>query len=142
MKKLLYLLLPLLALVSCSVETDSSGDLGGYWHLERVDTLATGGSADLSGLRRFWAVQGDLLQVSDKDGGGSYLLRYSHEGDSLTLSDPRSDSRTDGDPAISDPTLLQPFGILSLTDRYAIESLHGGSMVLVSSKLRLDFKRF
>ena len=28
---------------SCTIETDSSKKLGGFWHLESIDTLATGG---------------------------------------------------------------------------------------------------
>ena len=33
----------LMSLTSCEIETSENGDLDGYWHLEQVDTLATGG---------------------------------------------------------------------------------------------------
>lgn len=138
----LLLLTPLLALLGCTIETDSSGDLGGYWHLESVDTIATGGHADLRSRRVFWAVQGELLRATDKDNGGDYLLRYVHQNDTLTLSEPRTNNRTAGDPEVSDATLLYPFGIRHLTERFTIESLHSSSMVIASEDLRLGFKKF
>ena len=33
-----------LTLASCELETSDNGKFDGFWHLERVDTLATGGS--------------------------------------------------------------------------------------------------
>ena len=36
-----------LALASCELETSDNGKFDGFWHLERVDTLATGGSLNL-----------------------------------------------------------------------------------------------
>lgn len=140
--KHLLLLLPLFTLAACSIETDSSGDLGGYWHLESVDTLATGGHADLSGRRLFWAMQGSLLNVTDRDAGSSYLLRVSHQNDSITLSEPYYDNRSAGDPVLTDATELFPFGVHQLTEHFAIESLHSGSMVLSNRELRLGFKKF
>lgn len=128
---------------SCTLEGDGSSDLSGFWHLESVDTLATGGHADLSGHRVFWAVQGDLLRVSDADAGGdSYFFRYTHQNDSLTLSEPRIDARTDGDPAVQNPSLLTPFGIQRITEHYIVESLKSSRMVIRSQELRLGFKKF
>ena len=46
MKKIigvLSLAVMMLTLSSCEVETSQNGDLDGFWHLEQVDTLATGG---------------------------------------------------------------------------------------------------
>lgn len=45
MKKIigvLSLAVMMLTLSSCEVETSQNGDLDGFWHLEQVDTLATG----------------------------------------------------------------------------------------------------
>jgi hypothetical protein len=47
MKKIigvLSLAVMMLTLSSCEVETSQNGDLDGFWHLEQVDTLATGGA--------------------------------------------------------------------------------------------------
>lgn len=139
---LLLALATLCGLASCSLETDSSGKLGGFWHLVSVDTLATGGHADLSGRRVFWSVQNKLMTVNDRDGGDTYLLRYAHTADSLTLSEPRLSDRMAGDPAVSDPAVLQPLGIQHTEEGFAIELLNGSNMVLRSTTLRLGFKKF
>lgn len=50
MKKIigvLSLAVMMLTLSSCEVETSQNGDLDGFWHLEQVDTLATGGLVTL-----------------------------------------------------------------------------------------------
>ena len=36
-----------MGVASCELERDHNGDLAGYWHLERVDTLQTGGVKDM-----------------------------------------------------------------------------------------------
>lgn len=127
---------------SCTLETDDSGDLGGFWHLESVDTLSTGGHNDMSGQRIFWSVQHKLLEVSNKDTGTAIFLRYTHAADSLTLSEPRTNNRTEGDPDITNPALLHPFGIQQLQENFTIETLSGSTMVLQSDLLRLGFKKF
>ena len=42
-----------MGVASCELERDHNGDLAGYWHLERVDTLQTGGVKDMSRDRVF-----------------------------------------------------------------------------------------
>ena len=41
---------------ACTIEMSDNGDLDGYWHLEQVDTLATGGKLNLSKERVFWGL--------------------------------------------------------------------------------------
>ena len=75
----------LTTLASCEIETSDNGDFDGFWHLERVDTLATGGTLDLSKKRVFWGVQYKLISVRDVDvdkefvkeklNGGQMILR-------------------------------------------------------------------
>ena len=58
MKRIIYLIAAIsLVLSSCTIETSDNGDFDGFWHLERVDTLATGNYLDLSKERVFWGVQ-------------------------------------------------------------------------------------
>lgn len=142
MKHIKHILLPLaaIALTACEIETSGNGALDGFWHLERVDTLATGGSANLTGDKRFWAFQSRLLNVSSSE--GSFLLRFSHEGDSLFFSEPYINDRTNGDPKLETPEPLQPYGINSLSERFRIEKLKGGDMVVSNKTLRLRFKKF
>ena len=142
MTHLKHLMLPLaaLALSACELETSGNGGLDGFWHLERVDTLATGGVADWSAETRFWAFQARLLNVTNNDGG--YLLRFSHEGDSLTVSDPYAHARPNGATRLEDAQPLRPYGINGLSDRFRIEKLKGGTMVLSTKRLKLTLKKF
>ena len=50
---LLMLMLCSALLNSCEVDSSDNGDLDGFWHLESVDTLATGGRCDYSNQRVF-----------------------------------------------------------------------------------------
>lgn len=146
MRKALFYILCMVTViggaVSCSLETDGSDDVGGYWHLESVDTLATGGVCNMASRRVFWAMQGKLLEVSDKDSGGACLMRFNHTADSLVLSEPRVNDRATGDPDVTDASVLAPYGIRHLKETFVIESLSGGKMVLSSGELRLGFKKF
>lgn len=62
-KSLLATLATPFLLASCNVETSGNGSLDGFWHLERVDTLATGGTTDYSSGYVFWGVQKDSGKV-------------------------------------------------------------------------------
>lgn len=134
-----------LLLSSCTLETSNNWRLDGYWHLERVDTMSTGGVLDLSERRLFWAVQVHLLQVVDRDGIlDSYILRfdYTKKGSTLGVFDPHLNDKVNGDPKIEDVELLRPYGINSLAEEFEIMELKGNGMVLVSDDLRLSFMRF
>lgn len=57
-KHLILMLVGMLVLCfqsACTIEMSDNGDLDGYWHLEQVDTLATGGKLNLSKERVFGA---------------------------------------------------------------------------------------
>lgn len=133
----------LLPLASCSMfNTDDSGDLGGYWHLTRVDTLATAGVCDMSKAPVYWSVQGKILEVRNVDTGVFVMFRYAHEGSTLSLSDVRYNQRERDDEAISDVDVLRPYGINSLTESFTVEQLDGSRMTLKSEMLKLYFKKF
>lgn len=146
--RLLPLLPLLLALSSCDLETSDNGRLDGFWHLEQVDTLSTGGQADLRGQRVFWAVQARLVQVRDADRDPSgYYLRFRQTADSLTLHSPHDnggheDRPGGGDTPLTDASVLAPYGILHLEEHYLKERLTGSAMTLRSEALRLHFKKF
>ena len=59
-----------LTLASCELETSDNGKFDGFWHLERVDTLATGRSLNLQQKRIFWGVQATrttaIISASDR----------------------------------------------------------------------------
>ena len=74
-------------LASCNVETSDNGPLDGFWHLEQVDTLATGGTTDYSSGYVFWGVQKDLIYIKDSSNSsvGAYYLRFNQTNDSLHI---------------------------------------------------------
>lgn len=139
----------LTTLASCEIETSDNGDFDGFWHLERVDTLATGGTTDLSKKRVFWGVQYKLISVYDidKEGTFGYYLRFKQTSDQIVTHTPyknnwHQDVENGGDHPIDDPTQLAPYGINNLEEEFVKEKLDGGQMILRSKTLRLKFKRF
>lgn len=139
-----------LTLASCELETSDNGKFDGFWHLERVDTLATGGSLNLQQKRVFWGVQAKLISARDidKDQNHGYYLRFRQTTDSIITHTPYKDNwhqdkgEDGGDLPIVDPALLSPYGINNLEEPFLKERLNGSSMVLKSKTLRLYFKRF
>ncbi len=132
-------------LSSCSIETSDNGDLDGFWHLERIDTIATGGINDLSAQPLFWSVNNKLLML--KGSGSSYYLRFRQTDDSLVVFSPyleggHEDVEGGGDHPVGDPTALWPYGIRRLEEHFVKESLGGSHMVLRSPELRLYFRKF
>lgn len=142
--------LAIVSLTSCEIETSDNGDFDGFWHLERVDTLATGGTCDLSKKRVFWGVQYKLISVRDIDNDNlhGYYLRFNQTRDKIVTHTPYKDNwhqdkgDNGGDHPIDDPTLLAPYGINNLEEEFVKEKLNGSKMILRSKTLRLKFKRF
>ena len=153
MKKAIYTAIGatmIAAMTSCTIETSDNGNFDGFWHLEQVDTLATGNTLDMSGKRVFWGVQYKLISVydTDKEGTFGYYLRFTQTKDKIVTKSPyknnwHQDNGDDGgDHPIDDPTLLAPYGINNLEEEFVKEKLNGGQMILRSKTLRLKFKRF
>ena len=141
-----------LAFTACGVEFEGTdnGKLDGFWHLEQVDTLATGGVADYSGKRVFWGVQAKLISMydTDTDSNHGYYTRFTQTADSLFIhtlykDNWHEDSGEDGgDHLLTDYTPMRPYGINAMEDHFAKEKLGGSRMVLKSKTLRLHFRRF
>ena len=150
MKKLFYILIALLLLMTaCELESSDNGDFDGYWHLVGIDSLSNGQHKDLSQHRIFWAVQFHLIQLRGgdrKDEGGvgrEFYEMFKLEPTQLTLSNPHEKDREAGDPVITEEnlSLLRPYGINALTERFDILRLDKDEMVLRSSVLQLRFKK-
>ena len=136
------LLLGGVGLSSCSLHHDDSGDLGGYWHLTGIDTLATSGHCDMSKAPVFWAVQGAILEARDVDKEEFVMFRYNRENSILSLYDARYNNRNIGDEQITDVAVLQPYGINKLEESFTVEALSSSRMILRSDMLKLYFKKF
>lgn len=130
------------AMMSCEIEMSGNGDLDGYWHLVRVDTLATGGMCDMSGKRVFWSVQSSLINATDYDRHyRGYFFHFDKSETTLRLFDPYADKRADGDIKVEDPSEISHLGINALDETFRIEQLSGSRMTIATEQLRLSFKK-
>ena len=152
-KSLLAVLATPLLLVSCNVETSDNGPLDGFWHLERIDTLATGGTTDYSSGYVFWGVQKDLIYIKDSSNSsvGAYYLRFNQTHDSLHTTkiyldhghEDNPNHEQGGDiPVEAIDNNLRQLGINALPEHFKKEALNANHMILSTEKLRLKFKKF
>lgn len=142
MKYLSILFAFILCLSACELETSHNGKLDGWWLLTAVDTLQTGGHANVEAQQCTWAFQGRLLELRDVPGQrGDYLLSFAQHGDDLLLSHPHFSARDSGDIAVQTPQPLHPYGIQTLSEQFSITAIDRQSMVLTSTSLRLYFRR-
>lgn len=144
-KKLAVFCVLVFLLASCSIESSDNGSLDGFWHLERVDTLSTGGSCDLSESKLFWGVQHKLISLNG--GSLSFFYRFSQTRDSLLLLVPyvnrgHEDVENGGDILVSNPEDLRQYGIQHVEEHFLKETLSGSRMVLRTDSIRLWFKKF
>ncbi len=145
--KIRYILLSMVALFSlsaCEIETHDNDKLDGFWHLERVDTIATGGVCDKSKDLVFWSVQSMFVEVSERSkvDNNKYIFSFSHSNGKLSLFDARLSDRRKGDPEVEDPAILQPYGVSKLNETFEVTQLTGSKMQLKSETLLLVFRKF
>ena len=136
MKYLSMLIVLVFCLSACELETSHNGKLDGWWLLTAVDTLPTGGHANVE------AQQGRLLELRDVPGQrGDYLLSFAQNGDDLLISHPYLSARDSGDIAVQTPQPLHPYGIQTLSEQFSITAINRRRMVLTSTSLRLYFRK-
>lgn len=145
--KIRYILLSMVALFllsACEIETHDNDKLDGFWHLEKVDTIATGGVCDMSKEFVFWSVQSMFVEVSERlqVGKNKYIFSFSHRDGKLMLFDARLSDRRKDDPEVKDSTVLQPYGISKLRETFEVMQLTGSKMQLKSETLLLVFRKF
>lgn len=133
-----------IALSACELETHDNGKLDGFWQMSQIDTLATGGTKDVSQDRLYWSVQAQLIELSDRSStdNAKYIFRFSNRSDSLLLRDGRLSDRRKGDPALESAEPLHQYGVNELDEKFAIEALSGSRMILKSETLRIKLRKF
>ena len=142
MKYLSILFAFMFCLSACELETSHNGKLDGWWLLTAVDTLQTGGHANVEAQQCTWAFQGRLLELCDVPGQcGDYLLSFAQHGDDLLLSHPYLSARDSGDIAVQTPQPLHPYGIQALSEQFSIITIDRRRMVLTNASLRLYFRK-
>lgn len=135
MKKTVLTLLTLL-LISCDYHYLDNGDLDGFWHIERIDTLGTGGSADLSKESRFWKIQGRLMELSRPN---TFLFYQQREDDSLHI---RYHMYVYNGSKKMDTKRTALYGINSVEEHFKIVQLSSSTMLLRNEEIALHFKKY
>ena len=130
-------------LTSCELETSDNENLDGFWHMERVDTLQTGGVKDTSKDLIFWSFQFKMMMLSDHN-AAEYVARFSHTDGELVLTNFSLYNRTSGDEVLAEKDIarISHFGVNALTETFHVDHLSSSSMTLNNGTLRLYFKKF
>ena len=82
------------------------------------------------------------MEADDKSGAHqSVLFRFNDDDGTLTLSSPYAYDRNNGDQALTDSTLLLPFGINKIEESFQVLQNKGSRLKLQSATLKLTFKR-
>ena len=148
-----FVALTMVFVQSCDLETSDNGDLDGMWQMESVDTLATGGHLDMHNTGRIWCFQGKLAELRQA-GIAKYswdaqplMCKFQREDNTLTMgdfivSDRAPVDNSEPDPKVDDVELLKPYGINALEESFRIEKLNSSTMVLESTLLRLNLRKY
>jgi len=128
---------------SCTLEMSNNGKLDGMWHITQIDTIATGGSLDMSEVRRFWNIDTHLLEMRDYEGVITPLvMHFSHSDDKLIAYDVYIFDRANGDPVVDDTTICYPYGMTQIPDTFNVEQLKSYRMTLSNKKYRIRFEKY
>ena len=133
-------------LTSCDgFEISKNGELDGMWHLVQVDSVKVNClPKDYTHESIYWSVQDNLLSVEDKQDKHLCLyLRFKREGDTLSTYEPYiNHHREKPDEKTEDVTLLSPYGINNIEEKFFVEKINGDDMILKSDVVRLTFIRW
>lgn len=124
-----FLLMSLLLFTACQ-KADDNGELGGFWKLMKVESLAVGSADDYSEKSYFLSVQLDLMEFRALE---SNYARFQHRGDSLHVQ-MLGDDVPNG--------LLSVFGFQAAEQSFFVERLNDKQLVLRTLVSKLTFKKF
>lgn len=154
MKKSLFTIaLAVLGLTACdNFHTSGNGKLDGFWQMTHVDTLSTGNTADVTSQMIFWAVQSELIELSNRQQSVSsdldippILFRFERADDKLILlgdPKPRVSSRKKSDSDFASAPECGYYGLSERGDTLRILQLEKEKMTLESEKLRMYFRKY
>ncbi len=130
----------LLMLQSCELETSNNGNLDGNWQLMEIDTLATGGIANVKDYQMFYSVQMRLLNLRTYNNtsiSSDLYFHFENTGDSLKLITASSKGEI-----MYKVSTIQPYGLNKEEESFKIISLDANYMQLRSDCLLLKFRKF
>lgn len=140
-KKIFYILTTLLLMTSCEFEMSDNGTLDGLWQMTEMQE--TGKEAvDMRETGTIWGFQFRLLELRNKSKQNGILCRFEHKGNHLRIYEPYNQEHDVQDTPITDPIVLNPFGLYTLDEDFNIETLTNNEMILVSNRTRLKFRKY
>lgn len=136
MKKIFYILLFAVAVLSSCQKADINGDLDGFWKLLTIEDFVADTIIDTKEYKRFWSVQLNLLATTSED-DNSYVSnyggkgRFQHVGDSLYIQ------------MVAINSDLKKVGLYNPEDeRFEVVHLSRNKMILRSDDVQLSFRKF
>lgn len=144
MKKIVSIIAVALAMASCEIDTAGTGGLYANWQLQCVDTIATGGSCDMSRSSIYWAFESDVMQIRKQTiaDGIKLLFSFKHAGDSIVVTNALYAHQKDSLSAVEDKSALAPFGFTDLTENFKIKKNTGSRLVIENEAYRLTFRKY
>ncbi|MBF0950512.1 MAG: lipocalin-like domain-containing protein [Alloprevotella tannerae] len=144
------LIIFLLLLTGCSIETSDNGVLDGRWQLMEINYFdGSNRKVETKEQLIFWDIQYKLISIHSMSGKlhdsltEESLCRFNYTKDSLKLSDFYRHFR-EADQKIDDPltTYFQKTGINGIKANFAVLHLDSKSMLLQSDYAKLSFRKF
>lgn len=134
MKKLFIISIVLL-LTACD-KMPMNGNLDGMWQLMAIQNNATSNVSDVKDSRLYYSFQLHLVQLNS----GDAYAHFSHLNDSIVMYDWCKGNLNND--KITDPTILNKYGLYELRDSFRVEVLTHDKMQLRSRKATLSFRKF
>ena len=142
MKKILYILIAVAFATSCD-KVYINGDLDGMWKLQQVEH----GEESHHPTDIYYSFQQELVLVSYMSPTiptgqmkENYIAYFTHENDSITMSDFRL--YLDKDATQATLPELAKFGLYETYNRFQVEKLDSRSLILNSEKSRIVFRKY
>lgn len=144
------LIIFLLLLTGCSIETSDNGVLDGRWQLMEINYFdGSNRKVETKEQLIFWDIQYKLISIHSMSGKlhdsltEESLCRFNYTKDSLKLSDFYRHFR-EADQKIDDPltTYFQKTGINGIKANFAVLHLDSKTMLLQSDYAKLSFRKF
>ena len=141
-----FLTLSVIALLLSCESYLINGDLDGFWQVKSIENKQTGEMTVCNG-DIYYSFQQELvlvLYVSPTIPTGqmkeNYIAYFTHENDSITMSDFRL--YLDKDATQATLPEIAKFGLYETYNRFQVEKLDSRSLILNSEKSRIVFRKY
>lgn len=140
MKRLILISILGTLLASCTLETSDNGKLDGMWLLTTVDTLSTGGSANVRESLITWSFQVKLMYLHHPQ--GRMVFHFQHDDNWLILKDAVLDDRMKGDVPVTDSETMQRVGLTQPQDTFVVYNLSSSNLDIANREYRFRFRKY